>query len=241
MTADTGAPGHRSRLGGEVRRAGVVLVPAAVAVWLVMCAVGYLLTHPLEHRGFTKWEGSADRFFAAHRTAAWNSVTKIASLVGDTPAIIAVAAVSFVALRVVTRRWRASVFVLAAMVGEVSIFSSATIVVDRARPTVTHLDGSPPTSSFPSGHTAAATTMYGLLAIIAVTYAGRTAVRVLAVAVAVVIVVSIGVSRLYRGMHYPTDVLGGVLLGLLWLTATTMVVMCGRCRPGACHRGKPES
>ena len=58
-------------------------------------------------------------------------------------------------------------------------------------------------------------------------YAGRTLWRVLAVTVAGLIVVSIGVSRLYRGMHYPSDVVGGILLGLLWTTVTTLVILAG--------------
>jgi undecaprenyl-diphosphatase len=128
--------------------------------------------------------------------------------------------------------------VAAAMLGEVAIFSSTTIVVGRKRPAVPHLDGSPPTSSFPSGHTAASTTLYGLLAIIVFGYTARVVVRALAVAVAVVIPVAIGISRLYRGMHFPSDVGGGILLGVLWFTVVGFVVLRGRFP--ADHHGRAE-
>ena len=135
---------------GEWRRTVVVLIPAAAAasVWLIVCAVGYVLTRPLTARGFTHWEGGADRFFAAHRVGGLNVITDMASLAGDTPAIVGVAAVSFVVLRLTTHRWRCSMALLAAMLGD---------------------------------------------------------------------------------MHYPTDVLGGMLLGTLWLAVTARVVLRGQC------------
>ena len=217
----------RTERWSEVRRDASLLLPGAVLVGLVMCGIGYLLTHPLTTAGFTHWEGGLDRWFVGHRSAGWNSVTNAASLAGDTPAAIGISVVAFVVLRLVLHRWREPVLLAVSMIGEVAIFSATAAIVGRRRPTVKHLDGSPPTSSFPSGHTAAATTLYGLLAVIVIAYSARAAWRILAVAAAAVIVVSIGLSRLYRGMHYPSDVAGGIVLGLLWVTVTTLVILHG--------------
>jgi undecaprenyl-diphosphatase len=209
------------------RRAAAQLLAAAALVWLIVCAVGFLLTRPLTDHGFTHWEGGADRYFAAHRVGPLNAITNAASLIGDTPAIVGVAALSFVALRLLTHSWRCSLAVLATMLGEVVIFWFTTIVIDRHRPVVAHLDGSPPTSSFPSGHTAASTSIYGLLAIIVAGHLAQARWRRLVYVVTALLVLSIGISRIYRGMHYPSDVIGGVLLGALWLTATSRVVLRG--------------
>ena len=65
-------------------------------------------------------------------------------------------------------RWRESLVVIYAVVGETAIFMATTLFIDRPRPTVTHLDVAPPTSSFPSGHTAAAVCFYGSIAAIVV-------------------------------------------------------------------------
>ncbi|MGX7678391.1 phosphatase PAP2 family protein [Jatrophihabitans sp. DSM 45814] len=226
----TAPPVNRTRDGSrrswpDVRRAAFRLVPAAVLVWLVMCSVGYLLVHPLTRAGFTNWEGGADRWFAHHRSATWNSITNFASLAGDTPAAIGITVLAFITLRLLLHRWAEAILLAVAMIGEVCIFSSTTIVVGRNRPAVAHLDGSPPTSSFPSGHTAASTTLYTVLVIVVFTCTTRAAWRALAVALAAFIVLSIGLSRLYRGMHYPSDVLGGVMLGLLWAAATSLVLL----------------
>jgi membrane-associated phospholipid phosphatase len=217
----------RTRRWSEGRRDAILLIPGAVLVGLVMCGVGYLLTHPLTDAGFTHWEGGLDRWFVGHRSGGWNTVTNVASVAGDTPAAIGISVLAFIVLRLVLHRWREPVLLAVSMIGEVAIFSATAAIVGRHRPTVTHLDGTPPTSSFPSGHTAASTTLYGLLAVIVIAHSARSACRILAVAAAAMIVMSIGVSRLYRGMHYPSDVAGGILLGLLWITVTTLVILHG--------------
>jgi membrane-associated phospholipid phosphatase len=92
-----------------------------------------------------------------------------------------------------------------------------TATVHRPRPPVVRLDVAPPTSSYPSGHTAAAVALYGCIAILVFwIYSRRPATRV-AVVVLCCIPVVVGMSRLYRGMHYPSDVLAGALTGGLWL------------------------
>ena len=145
--------------------------------------------------------------------------------VAETYTVIAIGLVFFVGMRLRLHRWRESMFLLVAVVGEVTLFVCSTMVIDRSRPPVPHLDDAPPTSSFPSGHTAAALTLYGALALIALSASRRPWLRGLAVTVAIAAPICVGLARLYRGMHYPTDVLAGALLGMLWLTITTIVVL----------------
>ena len=212
----------------EVRASAFLLFPGAVLVWLVMCGVGYLLTHPLTNAGFTGWEVGVDRWFAHHRTSSWNSVTNFASLAGDTPAAIGISVVAFIVLRLVVGRWREPILLAVSMVGEVGIFSGTVAVVGRHRPTVQ-------TPGRLAAHLEFPLRAHGGLDH-PVRRARRRGVRVrepgraagLAVVVAAVIVLSIGASRLYRGMHYPSDIAGGILLGLLWVTVTALFVLHGR-------------
>ena len=73
------------------------------------------------------------------------------------------------------------------------------------------------TYSFPSGHTAGATVFYGFLCVflLAQPSAGRWRKTIVSAAIAMVLLV--GVSRIYLGAHYVTDVLGAIVEGLLWL------------------------
>src|SRR6478735_5285588 len=74
-------------------------------------------------------------------------------------------AVAGVAAALALRRGWPLVMLVIALVGELVLFLNAAILVGRPRPPVPHLDAAlPPTSSFPSGHTAAATCLYGAIA-----------------------------------------------------------------------------
>jgi membrane-associated phospholipid phosphatase len=157
-----------------------------------------------------------------------NSTTHVVSYAAETYTVIIVGLVFFVGMRLRLGRWRESMFLTAAIVGEVLIFIATTLVIHRHRPPVHRLDVVPPTSSYPSGHTAASIVLYAGLALIALRTSTRRWLRVVAVWAAVVIPIGVAFSRLYRGMHYPTDVLGSLLLAFLWLTVTVSVVLKGR-------------
>jgi membrane-associated phospholipid phosphatase len=216
--------GWRPNLAAALTR----LVPAAIAIWALMVVLGYLLTHPLRHTAFEWRDAWSNRYLADHRTSVMNTATHAVTYAAQTYTVVIVGLVFFVGMRLRLGRWRESMFLLAAIVGEVLIFVAITLVIHRPRPPVHRLDVVPPTSSFPSGHTAASIVLYAGLAIIALRTSTRRWLRVLAVCAAVLIPIGVAFSRLYRGMHYPTDVLAGALLAFLWLTVTVSVVLKGR-------------
>jgi undecaprenyl-diphosphatase len=90
----------------------------------------------------------------------------------------------------------------------------AALVVAGERPEVEQLDPAPPTSSFPSGHSGASTALYLSLALMAQRI-GHMWLRVSVTIVLLVLPLLVVCSRLYRGMHYPSDVVVGVLNGLV--------------------------
>ena len=72
---------------------------------------------------------------------------------------------------------------------------------------------------YPSGHTALATVTYGLGALLALTVQRPLPYRLLVVAIGCTLALLVGVSRIYLGVHYPTDVVGGLLLGCALIAA----------------------
>ena len=80
------------------------------------------------------------------------------------------------------------------------------------------------TFSFPSGHAFFATVLYGMLAYLALQSPASTPRRLGLLAVAMLMPLVIGLSRIYFGMHNPTDVLAGYLAGSIWLTAVILAV-----------------
>jgi len=95
-----------------------------------------------------------------------------------------------------------------------------------------------PDYSFPSGHTMNALVFYVALALIAWSIAGRR-VGLLALALAALVAFGVGVSRIYLGYHYLTDVVGGILAGLAWLLVAGTAL---RARPAWRQwRGSPRA
>jgi membrane-associated phospholipid phosphatase len=210
--------------------AALWLLAGAVLIWLALVAVGHLLGHQWRESGLVRWDASATRSLAANRREPWTGITYLATFLAETITVIAIGLVAFVLLRLALKRWREPLFLAVALIGEVTIFVSTTLLVDRDRPPVRHLDSAPPTSSFPSGHTAASVALYGGLAVLAWRAGAALWLRTLATAAAVLVPVVVAMSRMYRGMHYPTDVIAGALLGCCWL-AVTSAVLLGRRTP----------
>jgi len=199
----------------------------ALALVVVLVALGWLLSRVVHDDGIGRADSSLSRWLENRRTDQLDDVTAVTSEAGGTLTItiLAVLTVSYAAWA--WRRWREPMLVALAVIGEVGIFLLVTMLVDRERPPVEQLDEAPPTSSFPSGHTAAAIVLYGALAVLASERARSALVRGLFLTVAVVVPLVVAVSRLYRGMHYLTDVLGGVLLGTAWLYAAVHGIRLG--------------
>ncbi len=147
-----------------------VLLPG-LAIYALIVGIGLLLTKVLPSSA----EDGLDRSFAAHRTAEGNTVSEVFSLLGSTPVIIGLMLVTAVALRLAFHRWRESIIVITAVTLQATIFLLTGFVIDRQRPDVAKLEEAAPTSSFPSGHTGAATALYLGIALILAWQLRRTA------------------------------------------------------------------
>lgn len=127
-----------------------------------------------------------------------------------------VPAVVFVGRR---HRSRLAVFLVATTLGGGLLNSVVKLAVDRARPEFAEPIATAAGRSFPSGHAMSSTVVYGALVVVFLPVAVRHGRRLATVAIAAVValVVVICFSRLALGVHYVSDVLGGVALGLAWL------------------------
>ena len=204
---DASAPAGRAAL----RDIAVRVLAPAVALWVVVVGVGLLIVGPLND-----WPGeqALNRWFVSIRTPALNSVTAVLSAIGSTEVIIG-ACVLFVALfwwR--TKEWWVAIIPVQAISVQAIVFMTSALVVGRHRPDVDHLDSSPPTSSYPSGHTGASTAFYVTLALVAQRIHNRV-LRGVVTVLCLLVPLSVGTARLYRGMHHPTDVLMGFVNGLV--------------------------
>jgi membrane-associated phospholipid phosphatase len=228
--------GHRPIVAGLIVSVGAYLVLAALMVGL-----GLLLTHVLLAHGVGSLDRTVSGWFVARRTSMLDTVTRIGSDLGTTGVVLGVGLFAVVALAI-GKRWRQIGFLVCALSVEFTVFLTATFFVERNRPNVPRLDAVPPTSSYPSGHTAASIALYVGLAIVIWSLVRSVAIRAIASILAAAIPVFVGLSRLYRGMHHLTDVLASVLLGcgalVFALLATRSSVAAAEARG---HRTDPRA
>ena len=200
------------------------LLVAAVLLCGALVGIGLLLVGLGPGSGLVRADVGVVAWLADHRVPFLDAASGPIAQMGNTLVIVAGGVVAAVVAYLITRRLRPSLVIATALVGEVLIFLASSAVVGRPRPPVAHLDAAlPPTSSFPSGHTAAAVCLYGAIA--ALVLRGTQAWwRWVVLAVAVALVVVVAFARLYRGAHHPTDVLASVAFAIPWLLVTLRLV-----------------
>ncbi|MEH1055849.1 phosphatase PAP2 family protein [Micromonospora sp. CPCC 206171] len=189
-----------------------VLVPVALLLTF-MVLLGVLVTRVLDRVWPFTVEDAVNRDLAADRTGGWNDVSLVFSTLASTQVIVLVTAVAALVLRLVLHRWREPLFLCAAVSAQALVFLLTTMAIDRRRPAVEQMDVSPPTSSFPSGHTSAAVALYVGIALLLALRAKSTAGKVTWCALLVLVPVGVALTRMYRGMHHPSDVVASFVNG----------------------------
>lgn len=201
----------------------LVLVAAYVGLTLLWWGVGELVTQQLRNSWLVDTDRRLAEWFAEHRSQQWNQLSNIGSWLAETLTKVAVTAVVGIVLLIVFKRWLEALVIALPLVLEAMIFISVTWLVARPRPDVPRLDASPVDSSFPSGHTAAAV-VYAAMVVVVFWHTRKVWVRALAVVVAVSVPIAVAVARMYRGMHFLTDVIAGALLGGVVVVITTRLL-----------------
>jgi membrane-associated phospholipid phosphatase len=205
----------------------VVHVAVTVALWLglvaVMVLLGRLLTEILvPHFGVGLAERSYNDWMEDHRAPLREDVSWIGSTLSGGHVIPIVVGVTCIWLAIV-RRWRLSAFFLTAILIEVSAYRAIVAAVPRERPEVDRLENLPLLHSFPSGHVAASVAVYGALALVLAWHLRDSAWRYAAYALGIGMPLFVAGSRMYRGMHNPTDALAGFVMGVLAVAVAVFV------------------
>jgi undecaprenyl-diphosphatase len=112
----------------------------------------------------------------------------------------------------------AALFLLVAVLGGLALSQGLKSLIDRARPDL--VPGAPLelSASFPSGHSMLSAVTYLTLGALLTRIESDRRARPFFLIVAVILTVLVGVSRVFLGVHWPTDVLGGWCLGAAWAT-----------------------
>jgi undecaprenyl-diphosphatase len=215
----------------------VAMFAGLAAIAALSIGMGFLVTRVVEHA----WSiGTVDERFnvwlAAHRTAARTHASLIGSIVaGGVVLPIVVGSIGLVCAAF--RKWRLAAFAVFVLAVESATYRATTLIVHSHRPRVVRLEQLPVNASYPSGHTAASIAVYGGLALLFTSKFTSGATRSLAWAIAVGMVAFVATARMYRGMHHPLDIAGGVIVGV---AAVLVLVFACRAAEAATQSSKGE-
>jgi undecaprenyl-diphosphatase len=185
----------------------------------------------MESDGLAAFDPRLTADLAADRTPALTAIARALTFVGDVPVLIALMLVAAFLLRRWTRGFRAPALLLFAMAGSAALTYGLKALIERHRPGVAFVLGQVDTGfAFPSGHTLNSTVFFGTLT--ALVWAGirSSGARAALALAAVVMSVGIGLSRVYLGYHWATDVLAGWTVAVAWLAVVSLVAYFSRSR-----------
>ncbi len=145
-------------------------------------------------------------------------VTDVGDLYGYLIVISIFAVLSFL----IFKRWK---YVLQTTLVLILASASNTVLkrfIDRARPSLEHMV-SVETLSYPSGHAMSAMAFYGFLIFLLYRFPMNIAVKMFSIVILAFLILSIGISRIYLGVHYPSDIAGGYIAGFIWVVFCILI------------------
>ena len=151
-------------------------------------------------------------------SSVFTNIMWLVSFIGNGPIMFMIVGITSLILYIFKLRVEAIIGSLSTAGGALS-GSLIKILVDRSRPSADHVRVSVWLSdkSYPSGHVLAFTVFFGFLLYL-LFYKSKYRVReIIPVILLILLITTIGISRIYLGVHWASDVLGGYLLGALWL------------------------
>ena len=211
---------HRPRLARALSHTdrqvagGISLVIALVLILGAGLLLGFLLDTIDTGSTFARWDEAIAGWGADHEDATSVDVLRIVTDLGGT-LVVTVIVVALAAYEWFLRRRPASaLFLGVVLVGILLVNNVLKWIIERDRPDVGQLVGSAG-SSFPSGHTATAAAVWAAIALVLGLQVGHRG-RILLAAVAIGIACAVAASRALLGVHWLTDVLGGLVVGWIW-------------------------
>ena len=155
------------------------------------------------------------------------ATARAVTLLGE-PVLLTVVAALLVGVLYRTGHRRLAAFVLVARVGAMLLSTGLKLAVDRSRPVFDEPIATALGASFPSGHALGSAAFYGSLAVLLLPYAAKRAL-----AAAAVLAGAVAASRVLLGVHFPSDVTAGLLIGWGWVALCTAVFAVWRREEGA--------
>ena len=193
---------------------GIFLIAGAVVAVLATIGFAQLAEYVLKG-GTQKFDIAILQWLHLHQSPALTALMTEMTYLGTGTVVIMIVVVTAMFLWHTEHKHSARLL-LASTIGAIILNNALKLVFHRARPSVFEWQTTALSSSFPSGHAMSATVVYGTVAYLCMRLQQHHWSRVVTFIAAVVLILLICLTRLYLGVHYPSDVIGGIIVGLAW-------------------------
>ncbi len=166
---------------------------------------------------FESFDDAVRAFVHQFAFPALTGVMQLASFLGSTLFLVLFGIAAVTTFHLLKRR-RATVLYAITTIGSAVLLVTLKIAFKRIRPEPFFDTILPASYSFPSGHSLASFCFYGALAAIITVRVEKLWLKIIVWTAAAFLILLIGISRIYLGVHYPSDVLAGFVVGLIWVT-----------------------
>lgn len=191
-----------------------------LGVYFPLLIFGELAIEVQKHGGILSWD--APILLAIHKTAQTQldifaaTLTDFGTYWGVVPVTTALALILLF-----LRRWRQSGYLLTTIAGCYAINPTVKVLLHRSRPSLWELSTPLPSDfAFPSGHAMSSMTL--VVALVVLSWGSRYC-ALIAIA-GIIYALAIGWTRMYLGVHFPSDVLGGWMLAIAWAVGNSLLL-----------------
>lgn len=209
-------------------RPGNALGLALTAQLAVLAAAGWafgsLLQDVLGRDDAIRIDLPVVRYLAEHRTAWLTTTMRGVTWLGSTVVLVPLVVIVGLWSRRRTRSWAVLVQLALSLGGAIALYNLIKPLVGRPRPHVGHLVSTATGYAFPSGHATQTVAVAVTLAAMGAAITGSWPRKVAIWSAATLACLLIGFSRIYLGVHWPTDVLAGYALGALWAAMCALAI-----------------
>jgi membrane-associated phospholipid phosphatase len=199
-----------------------VTIGIALILFIVAVRIFVNLTDELYDNELGEFDDTVASFITGFRADGLTNFFKFMTDMGDRFAYIIISTALGAYLFLRHKNWKFIVQTIAVLLLATATNILLKSVINRARPSHEHLV-QVNTLSFPSGHSMSAMAFYGFLIYLSVVSKIPVFLKSFIVTLLVLTILSIGVSRIYLGVHYPSDVAAGFVGGLMWVTLCIII------------------
>lgn len=200
----------------------IITVAIALIVVIVGINVFIELTATLKSEALANYDYQITNYVISYRTPWLTNYLTFMTYLGDAKGYLIVFSLLAVISYFGFKRWKHTVQIIVVLV--LALLSNLALkrFIDRARPDIEQLVVAK-SLSYPSGHAMVAMAFYGFVIYLIYRFKLHIGLKIGLILLLALLILSIGISRVYLGVHFPSDIVGGFIAGFIWVVFCVVI------------------